>query len=201
MKDNTSIISHIAICLSALSLIAVLSRFLEIRIYDASYLISVLSILVTVLIGWNIYSVVDINKKSIKIRKFLNEADKIKEDIYNVRNESQAALFYLQGNIRLRMESCHEHLFTYYIYQSALWYALMQNDSFSIGLIPSILKEMKILIKRFKDDENMVTDIGNIELTQLKDNMKDISKSGNPFFSVSQREQFMEIIKEIRKLL
>ena len=83
MRDNSSIISYIAISASILALISVLSRFVEIRITDAQFIISVFSILITLLIGWDIYkarSIKDIEKK-LNVQILMQE--KVKKTIEN----------------------------------------------------------------------------------------------------------------------
>lgn len=54
MQNKTPIISYIAIVFSFLALVSVHSHFLTFNMTDAGFIVNVLSILVTVLIGWNI---------------------------------------------------------------------------------------------------------------------------------------------------
>ena len=89
------------------------------------------------------------------------------------------------------MESCHQHLFTYYVYQTALWYALMQSTPFSAGMITSILNEMDNLLTRIETENDRDDTIGSVELEQLKNNMSEIVKSGNQNFSRTQREHLL----------
>ena len=75
MKNKNPIISYIAIAVSCICLICLLVPWLHIRLIDVNYVISVLSILVTTLIGWNIYQLVDFDKKTKVLEQKYKELD------------------------------------------------------------------------------------------------------------------------------
>lgn len=84
MKDNNSIISYIAICVSSICLICLITPWLHIRLIDVNYVISVLSILITILIGWNIFQLIDFKSKTNGLNRKYKELEKrIKESKEN----------------------------------------------------------------------------------------------------------------------
>ncbi len=78
MQDKAPLISYIAIVFSFLALVSVHSHFLTFNMTDAGFIVNVLSILVTVLIGWNIYQLIDV--KGIR-KDFEAYKEDVKADI------------------------------------------------------------------------------------------------------------------------
>lgn len=86
MKDIKQIIQMSLICTTSIVMILVLIGLITnitfCRMYSPDFIISVLSLLVTILIGWQIYTIINIDKKIAEHIKDINK--QIREDIkYN----------------------------------------------------------------------------------------------------------------------
>ena len=164
-------------------------------------IIGIVSIIVALVLGWNIFSSIDVRGRISKVEEShgntINQIDKLRENIETTDFEAKTALFYLQGNARLRMEECKQHLYNYNTYQSALWFALKASSSFTMGMIEQILKEMEVVLSKMETGQEWDRNISKIDKENLYNNMEDIVKSANKDYTISQREKYMDIRKRL----
>ena len=84
MQDKAHLISYLAIVFSFLALVSVHSHFLTFNMTDAGFIVNVLSILVTVLIGWNILNYMQFKDSMKKIAQ--EEVKSVTEDYKAILN-------------------------------------------------------------------------------------------------------------------
>ncbi|EFA42958.1 hypothetical protein HMPREF0645_2594 [Hallella bergensis DSM 17361] len=90
MKSKVNISIALSVVAFAVSLACAI--FYSKPVNNVEVIISTLSVLVTVLIGWNIYSVVDFNKKSDILRDEINTLDKHKAEVADMIKATQENL-------------------------------------------------------------------------------------------------------------
>lgn len=95
MKDIKQIIitSLISSILATIIVIALVANFTIERICSPDFIIGVLSLLVTILIGWQIYSIIDVRKtiemQNTEISNFQNTINDMNNLVENIRQENR----------------------------------------------------------------------------------------------------------------
>ena len=173
------------------------------------FIVALLTIMVTLLLGWNIYRVIDAKERISNIEK-TNEnyrryiatiVYKLNNQVEITRHESYMNLFYIQGIIRLNLNYDHFYIIQYYNFQTALWHCLQADSDFAINNIEQILIGMESVIKRRNGDIERNDEISETNLNELKTNYNDIIQSGNKNYTIEQRERFSNIANSIRAFL
>lgn len=206
MKDSTFsvILSYIAIFFGIVAIYTTRPYNWELNFVGTT--ITILTFLVTILIGWNIYSVIDVRgritkteQENEKYKKQLE--DKIRsfnEKIYIVECESKTFAFYNQAVMRL---NSNKYLVNYNSLQTSLYYALQISTNFAIETIDAILEVMELVIRRRNEDKNRDDKINETVKLEIKNNMELIVKSKNQYFSMIQRRRFNDISRNIEDIL
>ena len=172
--------------------------------------ITILSFLVTLLIGWNIFQVVDIKGRITKIKEeqdiFIesvkDDIDSIKENFRTSYNENKMFLFYLQGETSYINHNDKMYLEKYRSFQSSLYYAVQEATDTSIDGIRIALSCMKnclderdkIISKELKEDII-------IDIESYNNEVDFIATSGNRGFSKEQRAEFSKLTERVSKIL
>ena len=150
MKKEYSIwvISIVSLLLSVIAVCVAVWRSPELSFDYQGVIVGVLSLLVTVLIGWNIYSVVDFNRKVGIIEKKSNILQEIsaKSDKISLINQSETEQCIALIYYHLLGFSKHIPLEYEYIYHSAesmLYASMLRNYDLCNSTIEVILSSIK----------------------------------------------------------
>ena len=174
-------------------------------------IITILTFLTTLLIGWNIYSVVDAKGRITRIEERQRKSTQDINEKYNdlsVRsrvsfNESKMFLFFLQGQNAYTDTTDNLFLEKYKSFHSSLYYAVQEETDFMVGGIRIALSCMNNCLNerenRLKKGENVDDVIRDIDGFMAE--VEYISTSGNNRFTSSQRSDYLALNKRVQDII
>ena len=189
--------------------------------YDFDYIgaiVGIQSLIVTLLLGWNIYSVIDarsrVQRMEDKIQRmednnriFEDKVDAIvkgvKKRIDSVESSADSDSYYIQG-IVLSVMNINSHLKTFSAFVKGLNALLAIEDGHTKGNIregiDTFIGSMEFVLEnRAKDKDADTREI--YQEDKLRQDMDDIMVSQNTFFSASQRARFSSLRVQILGIL
>lgn len=170
-------------------------------------LIGILSILVTVLLAWNIYSAIDAKRKIENIEKYnknfrkgINkEIEKLQKDsklLHELIAEGRSATSCSWGVIS---SSNGLPLQSYSYFQDALYYSLDSGDGMVESNTDLFLVLMENVIPSLKI-KTMLTEKDISNINKIKERMDYIILHPNKNFTSTQRERFALICREFKHI-
>ncbi len=188
-------------------------------------IVNVLSILVTILLGWNIYSAIGVEQKikdiqslqtehaqqlDKKINMFeanvSNRIDKIEEELEGYKQAYISLFNTTQGQFSVIMRE-KEYLQQYSYFQTAL-NALLQCKNFPSDIrynIRVLLDMMEETLNKIPDDEKIIEHVyytmNNEDRKEFLKNLDEICKSSREEFSFEDRKRFIKIATKAKGFL
>lgn len=179
----------------------------------ASDLIGILSILITILIGWNIYNSLDVNRK----------VDNMKERVDNIVRNSESAFQDIQQQTKAifeeheeRIDSSEEYMMGcvdfiqagieksnyfrgYRLYVSAILHFCRCNNQVT-NHISITLDNMDKLLTFIEHEKDLNTDYLSLD-EHFNDAVSEIRKTNSDEFLQEQRDQFYELEKRRKRII
>ena len=192
-------------------LLAILSfYFPQIKNLGIDYMgviVGILSLLVTVLLGWNIYTALDIKKEWEKYKKDIdkytsdlqNKEKEFKEEINNVKNDLEAFRQYGYAitdfcQVYTKLEPIKENYTDTYCKLLNAFRCFAKSNEKAIWYAPACIDNLKESLKKVHELKELFTEEHDIKISKYIDEIMSISKS-----ELSQYKTEIIKIEEDRK--
>ena len=170
-------------------------------------IVGILSLLVTVLIGWNIYIALDIKKEWEKYKKDIdkytsdlqNKEKEFKEEINNVKNDLEAFRQYGYAitdfcQVYTKLEPIKENYTDTYCKLLNAFRCFAKSNEKAIWYAPACIDNLKESLKKVHELKELFTKEHEIKISKYIDEIMSISKS-----ELSQYKTEIIKIEEDRK--
>ena len=171
------------------------------------FIVAILSVLVTVLIGWNIYIALDIKKEWEKYKKDIdkytsdlqNKEKEFKKEINNVKNDLEAFRQYGYAitdfcQVYTKLEPIKENYTDTYCKLLNAFRCFAKSNEKAIWYAPACIDNLKESLKKVHELKELFTEEHEIKISKYIDEIMSISKS-----ELSQYKTEIIKIEEDRK--
>ncbi len=197
MKDIKQIIPLFLICTTVIVMILVLFgltiNITFSRLNSPDFAISILSLLVTILIGWQIYSIIDVRKtiemQNTEISNFRNTINEMNELVENIRQENRTK----QKEMGKDIDAYKNYAYAITDFCQAYTKLSPQRDDY-FDTYCKILNSLSHFIKT-KEDVNWYASTCILNLRYTLDKAKELGEGCNN----SKEERINTYIEDIRK--
>ena len=154
-------------------------RYKNFNVDIYGFLVSVLSVLITVLIGWNVYTIIDFNNKRKQMR---SDIEKIKQELSNtalfLQKEHNNAIYGVMGELALICEKNHNDYKFVNFMLSSVMYGLRSGIDISsnIKAILELRKATGLKMEEFEKSLVLDTFYHGIKPYCQDANIKDLEK-------------------------